>query len=209
MRGLFITLEGVDCCGKSTQAELLKSYLQKIPHRYNDVILTEEPGGTPLGRTLRQLILHPKQYCYPAPMSEIYLYMADRWQHIHNVIVPNLDAGNIVISSRFIDSTFAYQGYGRGINLDMLRLLNDFHGIAWPNITFLFNISEDTHLSRIRKKAHLDIMEQETQDFLRRVREGFLHCANTYKRIIVINGEQSINDVFNELKLHIDKLLQC
>jgi dTMP kinase len=209
VKGLFITLEGVDCCGKSTQAELLKHYLEKTSHPYNDVVLTEEPGGTPLGKTLRQLILHPKYGCYPASMTEIYLYMADRWQHIHEIIVPNLDAGNIVISSRFIDSIFAYQGYGRGINLDMLHLLNDFHGIAWPDITFLFDISEEEHLKRIRNKAHLDIMEQETQDFLRRVREGFIHCANNHERIIVLNGELPIGDVFNMLKTHVDRFLTC
>lgn len=207
MKGLFLTFEGVDCCGKSTQAELLRRYLEKTTHK--EVIITEEPGGTPLGKKLRQLILHPERNCYPGTMAEIYLYMADRLQHIQDVIVPNLDAGNIVMSSRFIDSTFAYQGHGRGVDLNVLEMLNAFHGFAWPDKTFLLNISGDVHRQRIAQKQHLDIMEQETLAFNQRVRDGFLACAERYPdRIVVIDGEQRISDVHDAIVGHVDALLK-
>lgn len=190
VRGLFITFEGIEHCGKTTQCELLADTLRTDGH---EVVLTREPGGTPLGAAIRDIVLHSG-----APLetvSELLLFAADRAQHIGSVIEPALSAGKIVICDRFADSTRAYQGYGRGIDSALIdRAIALATGGLSPDLTILMDIDVET--SRSRGDDASDRIEQDSDDFFHRVREGFLKiAAQNSARTVVLDGTQSIEDV--------------
>lgn len=201
-KGKFITFEGVDGCGKTTQLKLLDNYLKE--KKYNTV-LTLEPGGCDLGKKLREILLHYDGYVDDT--CELFLYLADRAQHTNTVVLENINKGNIVLCDRFIDSTVAYQGYGRGLDIDKLNFLNNVATCSLlPNITFLFDIDIETAQTRVGKVK--DRLEKESLDFHKKVRDGYLDLAKKYsQRIKVIDSTKSIEEVFIEVKKEIDKIL--
>ncbi len=181
---MFISFEGIDKSGKTTQTSLLAQYLKERGHR---VVKTCEPGGTKLGTKVKEILLgpsHPKM----SKISELLLYLADRAEDVEKIIKPALAQGKIVISDRFVDATLAYQGYGRGLKIEWIEELNRIvtQGIL-PDITFLLDI----HPSLARQKGEKkDRMEQEGQSFHQRVRQGYLELAKSHpERIKVIPGE--------------------
>ncbi len=196
-KSYFITFEGIEGAGKSTQAKMLYQYLKE---RKIESILTREPGGTDLGRKIREILLTPTQEIFP-PNAELMLYEADRNIHVHNVIKPNLKEGITVICDRFIDSTLAYQGYARGLDIKLIKELNNIatEGLM-PDITFLIDIPVEEGLKRIKKEREIDRIEQENINFHKRLREGFLKIAEENKeRIIIIDGMKSPEKIFNTI----------
>jgi dTMP kinase len=169
--GLFVAFEGIEGSGKSTHLRLLARSLREAGH---DVVETREPGGTALGRALRDLLLSPSD-TPPEPVTELLLYCADRAQHAAEVIRPALAAGRIVLCDRFSDSTIAYQGHGRGLDLDTVRGL-DAHarGGLLPDLTFLLDCPAAVGLARARARSGAgDRFEQEALAFHEAVRQGF------------------------------------
>ena len=200
--GYFITFEGMDGCGKSTQIELTKNLLEQ--NGYN-VVVTREPGGERLGLKLREILLHYDGKV--SPSCELFLYLADRAQHIDNIVKPALIEGKIVICDRHTDSTIAYQGFGRGLDIERLKQLNNIatNGIT-PNLTLLYDVSVATSRSRVGKDK--DRLESEKEEFFAKVRDGFLQLAKENpSRIKVVNAELSIDDVFLQTQKHIKTLL--
>lgn len=175
-QGIFITFEGLDGSGKTTQVQLLADFLREQGY---EVVLTREPGGTPLAEAIRQVILTPTDEAL-APMTEILLYAASRAQHVAELVQPALAAGKIVISDRFLDSSIAYQGYGLGWDVDLIKNVNRgaINGCL-PQMTVLVDLETETALERIRKRdgENADRIESRELLFHRRVREGFLALA--------------------------------
>ena len=175
MKGFFITLEGIDGCGKTTQLKALAEWLPTsgLMPPGAELIITREPGGTELGMLLRGLLLSPLKGQEPSRRAELLLYMADRAQHVERVIMPALGAGHWVLCDRFSASTIAYQGYGRGWPLSDIERLNHF-ATTWlrPDLTLLIDISVDEALKRTKNKQP-DRIEAEGREFLKRVRQGY------------------------------------
>ncbi len=205
-KGLFITFEGADGCGKTTQIELLKTYLDK-----NNIasLLTREPGSGDLGLKLREILLH---YDKPiADNAEVFMYLADRAQHTEYEIVPFLNKGGVVLCDRFIDSTISYQGYGRGLDINMLENLNNIatKGLK-PDLTIVFDIDTKIAQNRINKRCDKkDRLEEEGLEFHKKLRTGYLEIAKKNPdRIKVINADDSIENIHKkvmELFLEIKK----
>lgn len=194
-RGWFITLEGPDGCGKSTQAEILAERLKEAGY---SVRLTREPGGTPLAEGFRRLILDPKNRVHP--MTELFLYEASRAQHSEEVIRPALVIGKIVVSDRYADATTAYQGYGRKIPLKIVKTLNKIAASGLkPDLTILLEVSEKS--TRERTKGRLrDRLEREKNSFQARVRAGYRKIARKEPlRIKKVNGEGSVQEVTDRI----------
>jgi len=172
LRGLFIVFEGIDGAGKSTQLGLLSKTLQE---RSYPVLVTREPGGTRLGEAIRGLLLDPA-YTQMAEQAEAFLYAAARAQCVREVIVPALDRGYYVLCDRYADSTLAYQGFGRGLDLEFLRRLNDLAtGGVYPDLTVILDL--DVDLAEKRMTGVRDRMELEQKAFYHRVRQGYLELA--------------------------------
>ena len=192
-RGLFITFEGADGSGKSTQAEKTAKYLSK-----NNIenILTREPGGTDLGQNLRNILLN-----YDEKVSdncEFFLYLADRSQHVDTKIMPALQQGKIVLCDRHTDSTLAYQGYARGLDKKRINELNNIatNGLI-PDLTIVFDVDTEVAMSRIG--GNKDRMESESADFHRKVREGYLDIAKKNPdRVRIVNSNNGIEAVFKD-----------
>lgn len=201
-RGLFITFEGADGCGKTTQINLLKDYLEKEGY---DVILTREPGAKGLGEKVREILLN-----YDGVVSdrcESFLFLADRAQNIDIIVNPAVAEGKIVLCDRHIDSTVAYQGYGRGLDIDRIKMLNNLAtNFKKPDLTIVFDIDVETSMQRVGKDK--DRMESAGVDFHNRVRDGYLKIAKEEpERIKVINSVQPIENVFEELLEIVKKYL--
>jgi len=194
MKSLFITFEGIDGCGKSTQIKILKERLDKIGIQ---TTITREPGGTPIGEKIRKILLSPQNsdMCYEC---EVLLYLSARAQHVHQKILPELKSGKIVLCDRFYDATIAYQGYGRNVNLKTLSLINKFatKGLI-PSISFYIDIDVETAFLRIKKdNKSLDRLEQSSKDFYEKVRKGYLCLARSNKkRIMVLDGNKTIKEI--------------
>lgn len=200
MKGLFITFEGPEGAGKSTQARLLAEWLREKGH---EVVLTREPGGTRLGQDIRELLLHQEHMCYEA---EYLLYSADRAEHMQTLIRPALDRGRVVLCDRWLDSSLAYQGYGRGLDLDWLRAVASgaTQGIK-PHKTFLFDLPPEVGLRRFEGR---DRLEREPLEFHQRVRRGYLELARAEpQRFVVLDATQPLEALFEELKGHLQNLL--
>ncbi|WP_173068970.1 dTMP kinase [Sulfurimicrobium lacus] len=194
MTGKFITLEGIDGAGKSTHLEWLRETLVQRGH---GVVVTREPGGTPLGETLRGLLLNHHMHLE----TEALLMFASRREHLAEVIVPALQQGKWVISDRFTDASFAYQGGGRGIDEGRLRILEDWvqQGLQ-PDLTLLFDVPLEVARQRLSANASLDRFEQEQQDFFQRVRDAYLRRAAQFpSRIRVIDSARSLPAIRAEL----------
>jgi dTMP kinase len=174
-RGRFIVLEGIDGCGKTTQLEALRDWLPTsgLLHPGARVVVSREPGGTALGQVLRELLLHPPGEAAPVPRAELLLYAADRAQHVETVLRPALDAGDWVLCDRFTGSTAAYQGYGRGLDLGLIRALSDIAtGGLRADLTIWLDVSL-VESCRRRGGQLVDRLEGEGVAFLGRVVDGF------------------------------------
>ncbi len=193
MKLAFITIEGVESSGKSIQAKLLTDWLKE---NGLNPLLTIEPGGTPFGKTIRKLLLNGTNI---DPITEFFLYLSDRKEHIIKVILPAMEKGKIVVSDRYYDSTFAYQGGGRGIDKKWIEsLMNYVVQNVIPDITFLIDISPEISLSRIKGK---DRIEKEEMAFHKRVREAYLKRAREFPdRIRVINGARTIREIQDDIR---------
>lgn len=207
MSGIFISLEGSDGAGKSTQAQLLSQYLIDAGYQ---VVMTREPGGTGISEQIREILLNPENM-EMVNRTEMLLYAAARAQHVEQVIIPALQQGKVVICDRFIDSTIAYQGFGRGFEIDFLNHVNQLAtGGLVPHITLLFDIPLEVGLERIKttRKNKEDRLEQQAKEFYLKVREGYLHLAKKYpERIKLVPANQSIEEVFTVVKSHINDFL--
>ncbi|MDZ4722525.1 MAG: dTMP kinase [candidate division Zixibacteria bacterium] len=201
-RGYLITFEGIDGCGKSTQASRLETYFVS---RETKVKLVREPGSTPTAEKIRQILLDKSSIV--SPVSELLLYQAARADLVEREIVPALKSGEIVICDRFYDSTTAYQGYGRKLNLEMITLLNLFASSNLkPDLTFIFNVDLKTALSR--RGRELDRLEAESKSFFGRVRKGFLKIAESDpRRVKVIDTTQPPDTVYEEVLAHVKRKL--
>lgn len=201
---MFITFEGIDFCGKSTQVNLLKKYLED---KNKDVKLIREPGGTDISEKIREILLdksHEKMFIE----TEVLLFSASRAQLVREVIQPYLKENIYVISDRFHDSTIAYQGFGRSIPLDFIRKINEFAiGGAIPDLTFIIDISieESGRRKSQVKKELLDRIELSEINFYKKVRDGYLYLAGTEKRFKILDGMLSIKEIheqiINEIKM--------
>ncbi|HTW89540.1 MAG TPA: dTMP kinase [Candidatus Binataceae bacterium] len=209
--GVFITLEGVEGSGKTTQAALLADSLRAAGHR---VIVTHEPGGTRAGQAIRAIFLDPAVSLEVA--AELLLVLADRAQHVREKLKPALAAGEIVISDRYADSTVAYQGYARGVDLNFLRELNRLATDSiMPDLTIVLDCRVPTGLARIQSRMSRaaarrpDRFEGEGVEFHTRVREGFLDLARSEpQRVTVIDSEQPLEIVSAAIRRRVDELLE-
>lgn len=201
-KGLFITFEGADGCGKTTQINMLKNYLENQGYQ---VVLTREPGAKGLGEKVREILLN-----YEGTVSdrcESFLFLADRAQNIDIIVNPAVNEGKIVLCDRHIDSTVAYQGYGRGLDIGRIKMLNNIatNGRK-PDLTIVFDIDVETSMQRVGKNK--DRMESAGIEFHNRVRDGYLKIAKEEpERIKVVNSIQTVNDVFEEVKKIVNKYL--
>lgn len=202
MKGFFITVEGIDGSGKTTQIGLLEDFLKEnnIPY-----IRTREPGGTILGKGLREILLN-----YDGdiePICEQLLYQADRAQHFGTVIVPALEEGKVVLCDRCYDSTVAYQGYARGLDIERINQLNKIATKEIePNLTLIFDVAPEIAIKRLGEKK--DRLESEGIDFYNKVRYGFLEIAKQNpKRIKIIDSSKSAEEVFKVTLGEVKKLL--
>lgn len=206
MSGLFITLEGPEGAGKSTNREYLAARLRE---QGIDVLLTREPGGTPLAERVRELLLAPSE----EPMAsdtELLLVFAARAQHLAQVIVPALQRGAVVLCDRFTDATYAYQGGGRGLDVERIALLEDFvQGTLRPDLTLVFDLPVEVGLSRAAARGRLDRFEQEGRDFFEAVRDTYLQRANAEPaRYRILDAAQSLEAVQRDLDGLLPQLLE-
>jgi len=193
MKGKFISFEGIEGTGKSTQAKLLQQSLLGLGY---EVILTEEPGGTLISLRIREILLSV-DHTNMKPLTELLLYNAARAQHIEEVILPALNRGAVVITDRFTDSTFAYQGYGRGIDLKLLESIDKIatNGLR-PDMTMLLDLDVETGLKRNRRINKTDRLELEDVEFHKRVRKGYHElAAKEPERIKVLDASVGIEEL--------------
>jgi dTMP kinase len=190
MKGLFITLEGVDGAGKSSHVEWLAGHFRD---RGRSVVFTREPGGTPLGEKLREIVLHDAMH----PETEALVMFAARREHIEQVIRPALARGEVVISDRFTDASFAYQCGGRGLPETRLEILENWvQGDLQPDLTLLFDVPGEIAQARLGAAREPDRFEREKLDFHARVREAYLRRVARYpERIRVVDGSGTIDEV--------------
>lgn len=209
-RGIFITIEGVEGSGKTTQAALLADFLRK---QGMHVVETREPGGTEVGERIRRILLAPSHRDL-APMTELLLFLAARAQQVGEIVNPALESGKWVTCDRFSDATLAYQGYGRGLDINMIRRLNESAtGGLIPDMTIVLDLDVETGIKRaVAAKREFsesgDRMEKENRDFHRRVREGYLELARLEPdRMKVIQVAGSIEDVHKSVIALIEPFL--
>jgi dTMP kinase len=203
--GVFITFEGGDGAGKSTQLQLLEKWLDEQKKTY---VLTREPGGTDVGLELRDIILHRKGFL--APRAEALLYAADRAHHVHTVVRPALERGDVVVQDRFFDSSVAYQGAGRVLSEDEVRDLS-----LWavedlrPNLTIVLDVPAE--VARARRDSTRDVydrLEAEADDFHERVRQAYHRLADAEpERIVIIDGELPAEEIHQQIVSRVQSLL--
>lgn len=212
MEGLFISLEGPEGSGKTTQAQILSEYLSEKGY---EVALTHEPGGTPLGEKLRHILLTPNGNDL-STFCELFLYLADRADHVEKVIKPALNEGKVVICDRFADATIAYQGYGQGVEIGLIEQLNLLAAQQIePDLTIVLDIDSQVGLRKaIETKIEIglkngDRLEQRGLDFHRRVRQGYLNIAqNNPSRVKLIQVGDSIEEIQRKIRNYVDELIR-
>ena len=201
MKGKFIVLEGIDGCGKTTQINELSKWLPKsgLIDKNATLIKTREPGGSILGREIRDMILNTNKSNSPSILTELLLYSADRAEHISKIIIPALQNGDWIISDRFSGSTLAYQGYGREISIDIIKKLENIvcHNIK-PDLTFFLEISPEESIRRRRNKV-ADRIESEGFEFLEKVNHGFKLIAleNNWE---IIKASEDLNFISHQIQ---------
>lgn len=201
-KGLFITFEGADGCGKTTQLNLLKKYLENKGY---EIVLTREPGGKGLGEKVREILLN-----YDGDVSdrcESFLFLADRAQNIDIIVNPAIEQGKIVLCDRHTDSSVAYQGYGRGLDIEQIDKLNNLatNGKK-PDLTLVFDVDIETSMARVGKEK--DRMENSGNEFFNRVRNGYLELAKKEpQRIKVVDSTKTIEEIHKNVVNIVEKIL--
>jgi dTMP kinase len=200
MNGLFITFEGGEGCGKSTQIAALKTRLEAMG---KTVVQTREPGGTALGESVRNLLQYDDAGQGMSPEAELLLFAASRAQHVRELIVPAIAEGQIVLCDRFLDSTTVYQGVARAIDSKKVDTINQFAiGDTMPNLTILIDLPPEIGLARVhaRSDGQLDRMENEAIEFFQAVRQGYLNLAKSEpRRFLVLDGSQSVEELGTQI----------
>ncbi len=208
---MFITFEGIEGAGKGTVIEKLSQWLLQKGY---DCLLTRQPGGSELGVIMRSLLLDIRHDVVPE--AELFMYLADRAQHVQKVIRPALAKGEVVLCDRYADSTTVYQGFGRGLCVEDLERLNEMAvGGLWPELTILLDLPPDVGLSRARKRNKelgLDVtegkFEAEKMDFHHKIRNGYLHFAAKHaNRFVVINANMTPDAVFAAVVAQVERRL--
>ena len=205
-KGKFIAIEGGEGSGKTTLLETLRASLNK---KYPNVVWTRSPGGTSIGKQVRDILLSLESTGM-SPRAELFLFLADRAQHVDEIITPNLEKGKIVICDRFFGSTYAYQGFGRKLSLTYLVMMDNYaRDNVSPNLNILLDIDPVVGLERLRKsRTDQTGFEKEKIDFLQRVREGFLELAKQDpQHWLLIDASKSQKEVFEEAMKGIMKVL--
>ncbi len=204
MRGKFITLEGIEGSGKSTSLDTISKILETLDIEF---IITKEPGGGPLGKDLRKILLDKKTSI--SPEVELLLMMADRKNHIDNIVEPCLEKGVWVISDRYLDSSYAYQGGGRQIDTSKIDILTELLKLPIPDLTILFDLSPEIALQRAKNRSELDRFESEPIDFHRRIREAYLNLANdNVERYVVIDASKDIQNVKDQVQKKVNQFIE-
>ena len=199
----FISLEGIEGSGKTTSLQTINKILDKqsIEH-----INTREPGGSSIGNELRELLLNKKTTI--SSEVELLLMLADRKDHVDKVIKPNLNKGTWVVTDRFMDSTMAYQGGGRGLEISMIELIAGALALPVPTLTLLFDLPVNLAFQRIADRENLDRFESEPIDFHNKIREAYLRLAEKNKdRIVIIDSSKSLKEVSAQVKKAINQIL--
>ena len=195
MEGKFITLEGIEGSGKSTSLKIIKNFLKDLNIKF---ILTKEPGGGPLGKDLRKMLLDKKSEI--SSEVELLLMMADRKNHIDQLVLPNLQKGIWVISDRYLDSTYAYQGGGRQLSISKIDDLTELLNLPKPDLTLLFDLTPEIALERAAKRSELDRFESEPIEFHRRIRDSYqLRAKEEPERFRIIDATKDIEKVQDQL----------
>jgi dTMP kinase len=206
MAGFFITFEGIDFCGKTTQARRLVTYLRRKDYK---VLLVREPGGDRIAERIRRILLSKKNSDMTA-LTELLLYEAARSQLTERVILPALKQGKMVVCDRYFDSSLAYQGYGRGLNKKMIKHLNHIStsGLV-PDLTILLDVPVRTSFERRkREKRKKDRLEKERVEFHQRLREGYLKLARqNRKRIKIVDGMENVEKTWQKVRKVVDYFL--
>ena len=202
MEGKFITLEGIEGSGKSTNLSIIKQILDDNQINY---IVTREPGGGPLGPNLREILLDKSNAI--SPTVEMLLMMADRKDHVDNVINLNLKKGNWVISDRYLDSTIAYQGGGRQLDVNLINFLSAELDLPTPDLTLLFDLPVNEALERAKERSELDRFESEPEDFHNRIRDSYLEQASKNDRFKIVNSSKEKESVSEQVKNYVNKFL--
>ena len=202
METKFITLEGIEGSGKTSSIKTITNLLDNKGISY---VVTREPGGSSIGSELRSILLNPQTNI--SSEVELMLMLADRKDHVEQVILPNLKTGNWVISDRFMDSSFAYQGGGRKLDTKMIDSFSRNLNLPIPNLTLLFDVPVEISLSRVKARGELDRFEQEEIDFHNRIREAYLELAEqNVNRIQIIDSSREIEDMFKIVEEKINNL---
>jgi len=202
MEGKFITLEGIEGSGKSTNLGVIKQILDENQINY---IVTREPGGGPLGSNLREILLDKSNTI--SPSVEMLLMMADRKDHVDNVINLNLKKGNWVVSDRYLDSTIAYQGGGRQLDVNLITFLSAELDLPTPDLTLLFDLPVNKALKRAKERSELDRFESEPADFHNRIRDSYLEQASKNDRFKIVNSAKEIESVAEQVKNYINEFI--
>ena len=202
METKFITLEGIEGSGKTSSIKSITNLLEEKRISY---VVTREPGGSSIGSELRSILLDPQTNI--SSEVELMLMLADRKDHVEQVILPNLKTGNWVISDRFMDSSFAYQGGGRKLDTKMINSFSRNLNLPIPDLTLLFDVPVEISLSRVKARGELDRFEQEEIDFHNRIREAYLELAEqNVNRIQIIDSSQAIEDMLKSVEEKINNL---
>lgn len=214
MNGIFITFEGPDGSGKTTQLKKLGEELKKLGH---DVLVTREPGGTAISDKIRSIILDPVNE-EMVDQAEVLLYAASRAQHVHQLILPALEAGRIVLCDRFIDASVAYQGYGLGLDVEQVKAISRYASSGLQATrTFILDVPVEVSMTRLHQRAsgattaaeQLDRIEQKHVDYHSRVREGFHQIASDHpERVRVINANRSVEEIAEDIWSQCNRLLE-
>jgi len=204
MKGIFITFEGIEGSGKSTQLSMLNKWLTN--HDY-DVVATREPGGTKIGEKIRELLRSGSKNDVFSPRTELMLFEASRAQHMEEIVLPALNNGKIVLCDRFFDSTTVYQGVARAIDTDIVHILNDFSSFEKkPDLTIILDIDVDESMNRlIKREISKDRIEQEDRKFFENVRNGYLNLAQNNERFFVIDGSSDANSIQQKIRDELSK----
>lgn len=209
MNGLFITFEGGEGCGKSTQIAALKARLEAVGKA---VVQTREPGGTALGESVRSLLQHDDAGQGMSPEAELLLFAASRAQHVRELVAPAIAQGKIVLCDRFLDSTTVYQGVARAIDSKKVKMINQFAiGDTMPDLTILIDLPPEIGLARVhaRSDGQLDRMEKEAIEFFQAVRKGYLDLAKSEpKRFLVLDGSQSVEELETQIWQRVGETLK-
>ena len=192
---MFITFEGIEGSGKSTQIQMLKEFFEKKSLK---AFFTKEPGSSEIGKEIRSILLNKENKIYP--QTEIFLIFADRVQHVQEIIKPNLNEGKIVVSDRYYDSSVAYQGQREGIRkIEIYELIENLD-LPTPDITFLLDLPANVGLKRAKNRASLDRFESEEISFHEGVRQNYLDLQEqNFQRIVKIDATQSPNEIFSNI----------